>query len=399
MSSRSRSLAALLAAAVLAGGCLPLVGTADNPDEEKASCGNLDGHYTPYTGPVAVGRPYVTLEQNTFTQVGGDYDPAISPDGERLIYSSTYHSKIPEIYMKKVRGATVSRLTNTDYAEIQPCFSPDGRSFAYATNRRGNWDVCVQPVSGGSSCEWVTRNIKGDQISPCFHPGGKWIAFSSFNGRSGTWEIQAKNRETQQQVKIGEGLYPKFSPDGRRIAFQRARTRSPKWFSVWVVDVDEDLNVEKQPVEVVSSPKWAAINPNWSPDGRYLVFATVHESKIAQVTGRILMGDDIWVVNVNGQDLVKLTDTQEPDSHPVWARDARGKDRVFFCSMIKGPKNIWSLKPTLPAPYDSVSGPLPGPPPRRVPPPAEPKKPEPDKPGGLQTYVMPPPPALSAGGE
>jgi hypothetical protein len=162
------------------------------------------------------------------------------------------------------------------------------------------------------------------------------------------------------------------------------------------VEIDEDFNTRRA-TEVVYSAKRADINPNWSPDGRYLVFATVHESPLAQEGRRILMGDDIWVVNVEGQDLVKITDTPAPESHPVWARDARGKHRVYFCSMRTGPKNIWSLVPKLPEPYGSLPGPLPGPAAKNPPPKVEGKR-DPDKPGSVKSYLAPPPPAVSAGG-
>jgi Tol biopolymer transport system component len=306
---------------------------------------------------------------------------------------------VPEIYLKPVNGSTITRLTNSTYAEIQPCFSPDGKSFAYATNRRGNWDICLEQIEGGKNPRWLTLDMpKTDEISPSFHPGGKWLAFSTFNQRVGQWEIAVKNIETGQVRYLGEGLYPRFSPRGDRIAFQRARSREPRWYSIWVIEVDEDLNT-RNPTEVVSSAKWAAINPAWSPDGKYLAFATVHESPLAQSTTRILMGDDIWVVNIEGQDLVKITDTEAPESHPVWGRDDKGRDRIFFCSMMKGPKNIWSLQPIMPEPFGSVSGPLPGPKPRNAPP----EKAPPANSGAgpesaLRGYLAPPPPAMTAPG-
>jgi len=353
-----------------------------------------DKEYIRYTGPLQVGRSYEykTVEQNTFTEVGGDYDPAVHPDGTRLIFASTYHDRIPEIYMKTTRGATVTRLTNSSWAEIQPCFSPDGKSFAYASNRRGNWDICIRRLDGSRDVRPITHSMKTDEIAPCFHPTRPWIVFSTFSTREGKWVIAAKHLKTGQLRYLGQGLYPKFSPDGSKIAFQRARTRSPRWYSIWTIDVDEDLNATNA-TEVVSSPKWAAINPNWSPKGRYLVFATVHESALAQHTRRVLSGDDIWIVNLEGQDLIKLTETEEPESHPVWSRDAAGKDRIYFCSMMKGPRNIWSLTPRLPQPYGSVRGKLPGPPERNPVPRVRRDEAGVDRPGSLDTYVAPPPPA------
>jgi Tol biopolymer transport system component len=388
-----RSLAphALVVSFLLLAGC-PLVGGGGG---DRAGNG-IDPYYDRYTGPLQVGRSYEfqTVEQNTFTEVGGDYDPQVSPDGTRLIFASTSHSPMPDIYMKAVNAATVTGLTSTSWAEIQPCFHPNGKLFAYATNRRGNWDICIQSLEGGKSPVWVTHSMKSDEISPSFHPGGEWIAFSTYNLRSGRWEIAAKHLRSGRVRYLGEGLYPRFSPDGKKIAFQRARSRAPRWYSIWTVDVDADLNVSS-PTEVVSSAKWAAINPAWSPDSKYLAFATVHESPVAQATQRILMGDDIWIVNLQGQDLIKLTDTEAPESHPAWATDREGKPRVYFCSMIKGPKNVWSLRPQLPDPYGSVAGPLPGPAPAKSPPPA-PKKPGKESSGDLNSYLYPPPPAVTA---
>ncbi len=388
-------LLSLTALALLAMGCnLSFLGMGDRGGKTRKV--GYDKEYVRYTGPLQVGRSYEykTVEQNTFTEVGGDYDPAVHPDGSRIIYASTYHDKIPELYVKTTRGATVTRLTNTSWAEIQPCFSPDGTEFAYATNRRGNWDIAVRGLDSSRDVRPITHSMKTDEIAPCFHPTQPWIAFSTFSIREGKWVIAAKHLKTGQLRYLGHGLYPKFSPDGSKIAFQRARTRSPRWYSIWTIDVDDELNASNA-TEVVSSPKWAAINANWSPDGRYLVFATVHESPLAQHKRRVLSGDDIWIVNLEGQDLIKLTDTEEPESHPVWSRNAAGKNRVYFCSMMKGPRNIWSLTPKLPAPYGSVRGKLPGPPERNPAPDVRTRDTGADRPGSLDTYVVPPPPATS----
>ncbi len=387
---------AVVGFALLAVGCnLSLFGKNEGGKVAR-SRGSLDPYYDVYRGPLQVGRAYRTIRQNTFVKVGGDYDPAVSPDGKWLLYASTYHSPVPDIYLKTVDGATIRQLTTTPEAEIQPCFSPDGKKFAYASNRGGNWDIWVKDIKGGDA-QPITRSANTDDISPSFHPTKPLIAFSTYSDRNGRWEIGIRSSSgAGQTMRLGEGIYPRFSPDGRKLAFQRARTRSPRWYSIWTVDIDEDMNVS-HPTEVVSSAKWAAINPSWSPNSQYIAFATVHESPIAQHTRRILNGDDIWVVNVKGQDLIKLTENQAPDSHPCWARDAAGKDRIYFCSMRKGPKNIWSLTPKLPG-WSTVSGPLPGPEPKNTAAPAvPPREADTDRPGELDTFMTPPPPAVSAG--
>lgn len=357
------SLAIALAAGFAAfSGCI-LEGTGRS-DAMQGDSG-VAPYYTRYFGPArAISGDYRSYERITFTEQGGDYDPAISRDGTRMIYASTVQSVEPHIFMKTVAGpkaniTTRTQLTGGAYAEIQPCFSPDGKSIAYASNRRGNWDILLQAVDGSGRPLQLTSEAT-DEIAPDWHPSGQWIAFSKFNPRTLQWMIAVRNISTHQLKELGEGLFPKFSPDGKRIAFQRPRERAPRWYSVWVIDVDEDFNCSL-PTEVVSSAKWAAINPAWSPDGRYLTFATVNESPEAQSCRRILMGDDIWMVNINGQDLIKLTDSVEPESHPFWSPAGGKNGRIFFCSMQAGPKNIWALSPRVPEPYGSYPGPLPGP--------------------------------------
>ena len=136
---------------------------------------------------------------------------------------------------------------------------------------------------------------------------------------------------------IAWGKFPQVSPDGARILFQRARNRAGFWYSIWTMNTDGT-----DQTEIIASADWAAINPCWAPDGRYIAFATVYKSPEAKLEERVWRGDDIFVVGVDGRALLQVTADPQPAWSPCWSsRD----DRIYFVSERNGFRNIWSIRP------------------------------------------------------
>jgi len=303
------------------------------------------------------------LEIATFARAGGDHDPDVAPGGATLAFSSTRHSRRPAIYIKSITSTAVTKRTEGHASFIHPKFSPSGRELACASDESGNWDIWIIGTAGRSAVN-LTDSPEFDEIHPSWHPDAKAaiVIFNRFNRANGTWEIWAKGRRGGFATMLTTGLFPEWSPASTaaagKICFQRARRRGMRWFSIWTIDVKMDANGRMQvglPVEVVSSDRWAAIQPSFSPDGKKLAFATVHRSITASASKRIWEGDDIWCVNLDGTDLQRLTTSPEPDWNPVWtAEPGGGPGRIYFCSLAGGHKNIWSLVPALPETADEI---------------------------------------------
>src|ERR1044071_4334959 len=66
--------------------------------------------------------------------------PSISPDGKTILFS--YKG---DIYKVNSSGGTASPLTVSDAYEFAPCWSPDGKWIAFASDRYGNYDVFIMP--------------------------------------------------------------------------------------------------------------------------------------------------------------------------------------------------------------------------------------------------------------
>lgn len=288
-------------------------------------------------------KPMSSLVQHSFSEEGGDYDPDVSGDGAWIVFSSLRHAPNPDLYIKKTHGATATRLTSDPASEIQPEFSPLGDKVAYASNRAGNWDIWVVGVDGANPTR-LTSGI-GDDVHPSWSPDGKEIVYSSYGPRSKQWELWIVNTEQPSIRKwIGYGLFPQWSPNPKvpKIAFQQARFRGSKWFSIWTVDlVDGEA---KYPTEIISSVQHACICPSWSPDGTQLAYSTVGRSTYQEGFDSATLdtgGEDIWLIDLDGTNNLRLTNSDAANYSPNWAPDGR----IVFCSDRNTIDNIWSARP------------------------------------------------------
>ena len=290
---------------------------------------------TPRTSPL---DGINNLRQITYTAEGADFDPDIDPTGNLLVYASTRHREKSDLYIKSVNGMALRQLTDDQANEVMPTFSPDGSRVAFASDRAGNWDIYVMNTAGGQPVQ-ITRDST-DDFYPSFSRDGQKLVYSTFGTQSGQWEmviIDLNNPATKRY--IGHGLFPVWSPTQDKILFQRSRQRGTRWFSIWTIDL---VNGEPMyPTEIAASTNAAAITPDWSPDGKQVVFCTVIDPDADGSEGPLHA--DLWLVNTDGTNRVRLTMGRFANIQPNWAGDGT----IYFTSDRSGHgmENVWSIAP------------------------------------------------------
>jgi TolB protein len=167
-------------------------------------------------------RPQPT---NLTLMAGDDLQPAWSPDGRRLAFSSGRKGNLDIYVMECVNpparcgGGKVTQLTTSRGFEEWPAWSPDGRRLAFVSDRDGNVEIYVMDTDGQNQ-QRLTQN-PADDWPAAWSPDGRWIVFAS--QPDGNWNLYVMNSTGQQVQRLtndpADEREPVWSPDGRTIAF------------------------------------------------------------------------------------------------------------------------------------------------------------------------------------
>jgi TolB protein len=162
------------------------------------------------------------------------------------------------VWRMKSDGATVVRVTPKGMVDPEtPGFSPGGGKVVFAARTaRSNYDIYVSRLDG-KGLKRLTRSPLIDE-HPSWSPDGRRIAFTRAKAAPNI-EVWIMNADGTHQRKLGLGGDPDWSPDGRSIAFARG-------LDLWVMRADGS-----RPVQITHGPGMSA-EPEWSPDGRWIAF-------------------------------------------------------------------------------------------------------------------------------
>lgn len=187
-------------------------------------------------------------------------------------------SGIPEIFIMKIDGSEIYKLTDFQEGACQPAWSPDGSQLVFIS-------PCpkVADTYPGSSLFIINADgsgltplptIPGGDYDPVWSPDGKRILFTSLRNNS-IPQIFIMDLETRQVTLLPDpdsrdNYQGSWSPDGKQIVYVGPRSQ------IWVMDADgSNRFLISRPSENLTR------NPRWSPDGQTVVFTQFVENKPA----------------------------------------------------------------------------------------------------------------------
>ncbi|HLF24922.1 MAG TPA: glycoside hydrolase family 88 protein [Anaerolineae bacterium] len=194
-----------------------------------------------------------------------DVQPALSPDGQRVVFVSD-RAGLPDLFSIPISGGQPINLTQTPTAsEDVPVFSPDGSTIAFASNRTGDWDIYLMDPNGAN-----LRRAAGytgtDELYPAFAPDGIRLIFSS-NRAAGNWDIYRTALDGYSWIRLttdpAVDRFPTISDDGTVIAFRSERDGNSE---IYLMDADASHTLR-----VTVDPAYDGY-PVIVPDGSGLVF-------------------------------------------------------------------------------------------------------------------------------
>lgn len=144
--------------------------------------------------------------------------PVWSPDGARIVYSSTRGGKAGDLYLKPSGGGPEEMLLSSSERKIPTDWSPDGRHILYYT------------VSQETHADLWALSLEDRKVSPVlqtefdesegqFSPDGRWLVHrSSESGGSEIFVRPFPATGARFQISSG-GRMPSWSADGKEIFY------------------------------------------------------------------------------------------------------------------------------------------------------------------------------------
>lgn len=303
--------------------------------------------------PPAAPAPLMRLTSDT----GLTTDPALSPDGRLVAYASDRagHDNL-DIWVKQVEGGEPLRLTSDAANEYEPSFSPDGNRIVFRSERDGGGIYTIASLGG------EPRLIAKGGREPRFSPDGNRIAFVTGGGGVGGGargelfvmsSLGGAPQVIQGASEDPGAARPVWSPDGKFILFATGVYRPGNW---GIVDSEPGSEVSPVVVQLSEFKKRSGLADvipyDWMPGNRILFAAksgdTSHLFEIVVSPPGLISNE--WRLDASA---TRLTAGTEQNERPSAARAGPGPGprRVAFASQVRN-EHIWSLDldTTLPRP-------------------------------------------------
>ena len=245
--------------------------------------------------------------------------PNWSPDGASIVFGSD-RSGDSELYVVRVDGDGLERITDSPGVDAHPAWSPDGSMIAFDSDRTGDREIHVLDL-GSRNVRRMTDSAGWDGTPFWDSTGRALLFYSERDGNAELYEVSLDDGIPRRLTRTEQNeYYGSWSPDGASIVFE------------YEVGGDRDVHI----LDLRSGARRALVPdeardhlPAWSPDGERVLFAS-------RRTG----DDDIYAVRADGAGLVNLTNHPSADVMGKWSPDG---SQVVFVSNRAGGFNLYLM--------------------------------------------------------
>jgi Tol biopolymer transport system component len=233
------------------------------------------------------------------------------PDGKHMIFASTFKGgeacppgvdrakygnkyiwplyNSYDIFMADTTGKIIKQLTTAKGYDAEATLSYDGKKMIYCSDKDGDLDLYVMDLKTGKEKK-ITNTLGYD--------GGAWF---SPDGKKIVW--RASRPKTDAEIKE----YKELLAEGMV---------APTNMEVFIANAD---GTDAKQITHLGQANWA---PNFTPDGKHIIFCSNHEYKRG-------FPFNMYLMDLEGNNVEKISRDKGFDAFPMFSFDGK---RIMFSS-------------------------------------------------------------------
>lgn len=225
------------------------------------------------------------------------------------------------LFVTNPEGTGLKQLTFTSN-HFRPAWSPNGTKIAFGSNQfEGGWDIFVIDIDGSNMIRLTSESVSTYSTDLLWSPDGTKIA-ATFGD-----DIYVMDSDGSNLTKLASGRGVEFSPDGSRVVFYSSSIDQN--LNLWVSDIFiMDLDGSNK-TRIATG--YVNRDMDFSPDGTKIVFTKFNGPE----------AEAIYIMNVDGSDVIRLTFGDKINTSPSFSPDGT---KIVFVSYRDGEgSNIYTM--------------------------------------------------------
>lgn len=224
-------------------------------------------------GDLRIMRSDATDDRALTTGPATEFEPAFSPDGTRVAFSSDRADPTTgrtDIWIVKRDGSGLRRVT-TGLNARGPVWSPDGKRIAASTDT----GITTFAPNGKQPVQVTTNNADHTDFAPAWTGDGTRLIFTRTSRANGAttgqtlWSASAEGKGDRRLLNdtapAGYLSQPDVSPDGKFVTFLLADASGT---AIWLADAATGAVIRR----LAFSATGYLNTPAFSPDGLWVLF-------------------------------------------------------------------------------------------------------------------------------
>ena len=257
----------------------------------------------------------------------GAGDLAISPNGKEIAVILR-----GDVFVTSVDYNTTRRITDTPEQERNLCFSEDGKTLYYSSERNGHWGIYATSLTEKDD-KYFTYSVKMEEkavtdpgqtcFQPSVSPDGKWLAFL----RDRT-ELVIKNIKTGKEKSLHKGVNYSYSDGDQSFAWSPdSRYILCNWQAGggWNNEDIALIDIATGEITDLTESGYTDTNFRWALGGKAMTWMSDRAGYRSH--GSWGSEYDIYVMFFDGREMYKFTRDEESDDMEKLLADKAGEKK------------------------------------------------------------------------